>query len=524
MTDPQLLYTQLVAAFKRMSWREAKDVALRLLPDAPKHAGVHGIAGVVAMELQELPQAVDYLAQATRLDPARIDFATLHAKALSMNGLADQALRATDRARALSAADPAALDTLGVIYAQNHAHEQAVAVFRRAVSLSPRHARYRYNLANSLLAMGDTHAAERELEACIELDPRYWNPHLLLAGLAGQTSGRDRVERLLGLLSRHADDSAAQTYLNMALAREYEDLADYPKAFEHLVRGKSASRGRRHDSIHRDESLCERLIQTFPLPPPTTPGNPSRAPIFIIGMPRSGTTLVERILSSHPDVRAAGELQNFPIALQRISGNTEPLLFSPELASRTREIDWNRLGTDYLSSIPLARTEGARFIDKLPHNFLYAGHIAHALPHAAIICLRRNPLDTCLSNFRQLFEQASPHFDYSFDLLDIGRYFILFDRLMAHWRQTFPGRILELDYETLVDAQEATTRQLLAYCQLPWNDACMHFERNPSAVSTVSTSQVRRPLYRSSIHYWKHYEAQLHELRALLTAAGIRFE
>jgi tetratricopeptide (TPR) repeat protein len=524
MTDPQLLYAQLVAAFKRLSWREAKEIALRLLPDAPRHAGVYGIAGVVAMELHELPQAVDYLAQATTLDPARIDFATLHAKALSASGLADQALHATDRALALAATDPAALDTLGVIYAQNHAHEQAIAVFRRAVGLSPRHARYRYNLANSLLAMGDAHAAERELEACIALDPHYWNPHLLLAGLAGQTSGHDRVERLRGLLSRHPRDTAAQTYLNMALAREYEELADYPQAFEHFVRGKSASRGRRQYSIHRDASLCDRLMQTFPLPPPTVPGNPSRAPIFIVGMPRSGTTLVERILSSHPGVRSAGELQNFPIALQWMSGSPEPLLFSAALATRTHGLDWNRLGTDYLSSVPSARTEGARFIDKLPHNFLYAGHIAHALPQASIICLRRNPLDTCLSNFRQLFDQPSPHFDYSFDLLDIGRYYILFDRLMAHWRRTFPGRILEVDYETLVDAQEATTRQLLAHCQLPWNDACMHFERNPAAVSTLSATQVRQPLYRSSIRYWQHYETQLHELRSLLAGAGIRFE
>jgi len=189
-----------------------------------------------------------------------------------------------------------------------------------------------------------------------------------------------------------------------------------------------------------------------------------------------------------------------------------------------KRVPTRRLGTDYLSSIPSTRTEGARFIDKLPLYFLYVGHIAHALPQARIICLRRSPMDTCLSNLRQLFEQASPHFDYSFDLLDIGRYFILLDRRMAHWRQTFPGRILEVDYETLIDAQEATTRQWVAYCQRPWNDASMHFEHNPSAVSTLSASQVRKLLYRSSLQYWKHYADQLHELRALLIGAGIKFE
>ncbi|MEO7198993.1 MAG: sulfotransferase, partial [Dokdonella sp.] len=183
--------------------------------------------------------------------------------------------------------------------------------------------------------------------------------------------------------------------------------------------------------------------------------------------------------------------------------------------------DWRKLGETYLTSTRPGTGKKPRFIDKLPHNFLYAGYIAKALPKAKIICLRRNPMDTCLSNFRQLFAPKTPFFDYSFDLLDTGRYYVLFDRLMAHWQRVLPGRILELDYEELVDSQETCSRRLLQHCELPWHDACLQFERNPSPVATASAVQVRAPIYRSSMQRWRHYEAQLTDLRALLRNAGI---
>lgn len=307
----------------------------------------------------------------------------------------------------------------------------------------------------------------------------------------------------------------------MALAKEHEDLGDYDKAFRHLAQAKSAGRSRVHYSIRQDEHLFEILTRAFPQPQPATAGDPTEEPIFVIGMPRTGTTLVERILSSHPDVHGAGELQNFAVALQRMSGSQTPFLHDVAAMARVHGLDWMQLGASYLDSTRPATGHTLRFIDKLPHNFLYAGFIAHALPRARIICLRRNPVDTCLSNFRQLFDQQSANFGYSLDLLDTGRYYILFDRLMAHWQRAFPGRILELDYETMVGAQEATTRQLLEYCGLPWHDACLHFEENPAPVATLSASQVRVPLYRSAVGRWKNYQPQLAGLLALLSAGGI---
>jgi hypothetical protein len=193
-------------------------------------------------------------------------------------------------------------------------------------------------------------------------------------------------------------------------------------------------------------------------------------------------------------------------------------------SNRAQDLDWRQLGEDYLTSTRPDTGHTPRFIDKLPHNFLYVGAIANALPNAKIICLRRDPMDACLSNFRQLFALGSPYHAYSYDLLNTGRYYLQFDRLMTHWKRTFPGRILEMDYETLVDTQEASSRQLLAFCGLPWNDACLHFEDNQAPASTASAAGARADLPQCAVKRWKQYETQLAGLRELLSEAGIAFE
>ena len=525
--DPAALYAQLATAFNRRAWQQALGVAAPLLPMAQRHPGVHFMTGIAHMELQQIPQALDHLRKASTLDPARADYAAQLAKALALARKNRDARVVADQAMALAPKDVMTLDTLGVTYSNVGAYESAVTAFRHCVALAPRHAPFRYNLATSLMVCGDIDEAEVEIEACIALDPHYWQAHLTLAQLRRLTPDHHHLQRLESLLpeaERKTGDAQAQVCLHMALAKEYEDLADYPKAFTHLVRGKSAGGVGRTYSIRQDEELFAAIEASFPQPQPVVEGHPTNEPIFIIGMPRTGTTLVERIVSSHPDVHSAGELLNFGMALKQVAGSRSPALIDTETVIRARNADWKQLGEIYLSSTRPSTGQKPRFIDKLPHNFLYAGFIAKALPNAKIICLRRDPLDTCLSNFRQLLSADSAYFGYSFDLLDTGRYYVLFDRLMAHWQRTFPGRILEIQYETLVDTQESTSRRLLEFCGLPWNDACMRFEENQGAVATASAVQVRAPIYRNALKRWKNYEPQLGELQALLRDAGIPLE
>lgn len=521
MSDDAELYLRAVAACQRNDWNSAAKIACQLIARTPEHAGVHYLAGVACMELGRTAQASELLGRATALDPSRTSFATAHAKALMLSGDRDGAIAQADRV-ADQAVDAATLNALGVIYALAQAHQQAAIVLRRALAMSPDNASCRFTLATMLIFLGDVDAARTELAACLALNPEHWRAHLALAQLTTHSKEQNHIARLESLLAKQPSDALeARMYLNLAMAKEYEDLRDYPRAFHHLRTGKAAGSMQRGYSIVRDQAMFASIIESTCGDWGNTPGHPSTEPIFVIGMPRSGTTLVDRILSSHPDVQSAGELSNFGRVFKHLAGSRAPGSNDQAVLAQARHLDWQDLGGKYLSSTRPATGKLPRFVDKLPHNFLYAGYIAKALPNARIICLRRHPMDTCLSNFRQLFAPNAPEFDYSYDLMDTGRYYLLFDRLIAHWQRLLPGRILEVDYEDLVEAQEPTSRKLLQFCELEWSDSCLEFERNPASVATASAAQVRSPMHGGATGRWKRYEAQLTELHDLLATAGV---
>ena len=522
MFDPADLFRELTIAFNQRAWPAAQALAARLISIAPPHPTVHYIAGVASMEMRQLQSAVSHLHRASELAPDRADVLSQLAKSLALANRLPEARGAADRAIELSSGNPGVFDTLGVIYSQLNAQNEATVAFRRAVALDPATPSYRFNLATALLATGEIDAAEIQLEACIGMSPCHWKAHLALAQQRKQSAASNHVERLRSLLQAHGSDPEAQTYLHMALAKEEEDCGNYVSAFSHYTRGKYAAGARRNYHPAEDEKLFEAIMQQSFATNGSIEGCESAEPVFVMGMPRSGTTLVDRILSNHAEVHSAGELLNFGITLKRLSGSHSPMLLDAETIQRAGQPDWRALGEQYLSSTRPATGRTPRFIDKLPHNFLYAGWIARALPNAKIICLRRDPLDTCLSNFRQLFAWQSPHFGYSFNLLDTGRYYALFDRLMAHWSTILSGRILEVRYEDLVSNQEAVTRLMLDFCGLAWDEHCLQFERNAAPVNTASLVQVRSPIYRGAIGRWRRYGPQLTELRTVLEGAGVR--
>jgi tetratricopeptide (TPR) repeat protein len=520
LNDPARLYAQAIEALNSGRWAQAQQLAAQVASGAPRHAGPHYIAGVAALQLQQLPLALGHLQRAAGYSPDRVDYLAQYARALAMAFRMQEALQVADAAMRLPCDDAVACDTLGVVYSRANLHAQAARAFRRAVELAPEHANYRFNLATSLMFHGQLDAAGEELEACLAADPGYWRAHVSLAQLRKQTPDRNHVARLETLIPAHLQDDEAQLYLNTALAKEYEDLGDYPRAFDHYRAGKAAHRKHLGDPAARDAQMFDAIRRHFDGLEQGGQGDASGEPIFVMGMPRSGTTLVDRILSAHPDVHSAGELNNFAVVLQRMAQRPARNL-AGTLGTLDSRLDWARLGRGYLESTRPNTGHTPRFVDKLPHNFLYAGFIARALPNARIVCLRRDPMDTCLSNFRQLFALESPNYDYSFDILDTGRYYLQFDRLLRHWREALPGRILELEYEGLVDAQEERTRELLAFCGLSWDERCLNFEDNAAPVATASAVQVRSAMNRDSLQRWKRYGDRLDPLRRLLEEGGI---
>ena len=521
MNDPVRTYGQAIEALNAGRWVEAQQLAAQVASSAPRHGGVHYIAGVAALQLQQLPLALGHLQRAAHYSPERADYLAQYARALAIAFRMQEALQVADAAMRLPCDDAVACDTLGVVYSRANMHAQAAEAFRRAVERMPGHANYRFNLATSLVFYGQLEAAEREFEACLAADPRYWRAHVSLAQLRRQSLDRNHIDRLEAIIPAQSHDDEAQLYLNVALAKEYEDIGEYPHAFDHYQAGKSAHRKHIGDTVARDAAMFDAIRRYFDGLAGAARGDESGEPIFVMGMPRTGTTLVDRILSAHPEVHSAGELNNFGVVVQMMGQRPARTLADSLEALGSRQPDWARLGRHYIDSTRPNTGHTPRFTDKLPHNFLYAGFIARALPNARLLCLRRDAMDTCLSNFRQLFALESPNYDYSFDILDTGRYYLQFDRLMRYWREAMPGRILELDYESLVDEQEARTRELLEFCGLPWDGRCLSFEDNAAPVATASAVQVRSGMNRDSLQRWKRYGARLDPLRELLQAGGV---
>lgn len=433
-----------------------------------------------------------------------------------------EARTAAEAAMALGPQDALTFDTIGNVHARLGDHQSALAGFEAAVAREPANIEYRYNLAMALGFLGRTAEAAAQHEQILQQAPANGRAHYALSGLARVTAEANHVARLEAVLARRPgpDDALRIRY---ALAKEYEELGDAPRAFAHLDAANRAHKARMGYDFAHDAAIFDAIEAAFRQPGHFAgPSRQTEAPIFVTGMPRTGTTLVDRILSSHPDVHSAGELQAMPLAIKLLSGTRSRLVTDPETIAAAGRLSPDAVGADYLARANQhRRTAHGRIIDKLPANFLYIGHIARALPHASIVCLRRHPMDTVWSNYKNLFATTSTYYAYSHDLIDTARYYLRFDRLMRLWDELLPGRVLQLQYEALVADQEGQSRRLFAHCGLEWTDAALAFHTNSAAVATPSAAQVRRPIYRDAVARWRAHEAALAPVAALFAEAGL---
>ncbi|MET0362288.1 MAG: sulfotransferase [Sphingobium sp.] len=471
------------------------------------------LLGIAESGAGQIRAGIQTIGRAVMLDPQG-EYRAQLAKLYTLVRQDGDAAATLDDAEQAPPVDALSRDTMGCVYTRLGNHAAALPHFTEAVRLDPQNREFRYNQAAALNFLGRVEEADAALEALIALAPDDARAHHLLAGLRKQTLDQNHVERLGRTLAR-ASDGRSNLLLGYALAKEQEDIGQAPEALKTLctvnaVYRKTLSYDFASDAASFD--AVEAGWQRMASAPSTRP--PTDAPIFIIGMPRTGTTLVDRILSSHPDVESAGELQAMPLAVKRAAGTRSRTVLDGETIAAATSADMADIGRDYLDRARHHRRDPhGRFVDKFPGNFHYAGFIARSLPSASIVCLRRHPMDTVLSNFRNLFAISSRYYDYSYDLLDIAAYYARFDGLMAFWRKALPGRILELRYEDLVADQEGETRRLLAHCGLEWSDDCLAFHTNSAPVSTPSAAQVRRPIYRDSVARWKQHAELLEPVR-----------
>ena len=507
------------AALKRGDLNAAAAAAKALAEAEPAKPDGYFLLGIVAAEAGQIAKAVPLLQAAVDRGPRAEHLAQL-ARLLILLRRDGEAAEAARRALALGPTDARSSDTVGCVLARLGDHQASLAPFTAAVEAEPANLDYRYNLAAACGFVGHVEDARQHYEAILAADPGNARAHYALAILSRQTAQANHVPRLKTALGK-ADRSEDALRIRYALAKELEDIGD-PEAFAYLAAANAEHKRKLGYDFAQDAAIfdaIEALFTSGQIAEGT--GNPDPSPIFVVGMPRTGTTLVDRILSSHADVQSAGELQAMPLAVKRLAGTRSRTIIDPATIAASAGSDPGAIGNAYLNQAGHHRTgQTPRFTDKLPANFLYVGHIARALPSARIVCLRRNPMDTIWSNYKNLFASQSAYYAYSYDLMDIARYYARFDRLMELWDRLYPGRVLQLSYEGLVADQEAQTRRLLDHCGLGWDEACLSFHRNTSAVATPSAAQVRRPLNADGVGKWRTHREGLEPVRRWLAQQG----
>ncbi len=486
----------------------AGDAFRRAIALNPENAVAHYWLGRALQDQERFAEAVNAYRAVITLAPG---FADAHCNlgfVLMMSGRPTEGAKHCREAIALSPAYVDAHNNLGYILQALGDFDGARLSYEQALAHDPRYAAAYNNMGNLHKDLGALTLAADAYRKAIELQPDYARAHFNLADVKTFKTRDEDFAAVAAQLDRTGLAPAQARYLHFAMGKALDDIGAHDEAFAHIRDGNTLTR----TSVPYDEcgtlGYLEDMARAYDAPTMqrlSGAGSPSPTPVFIVGMPRSGTTLVEQILASHSTVHGGGERLDFDAAIAAILPPGTP-------AARVAALDAKQLralGEAYVSRLPPRPTGRSLVTDKMPANFMHTGLIHLALPHAKIIHVVRDPADTCISCYFKLFDVGQ---DFTYDLAELGRYYVGYRRLMDHWHAVMPDLILEVSYEKLVGDMENETRRLLAFCGLAWEPACLDFHKTARAIQTASATQVRKPVYTSSIGRWKHFERHINPL------------
>ncbi len=458
---------------------DAERMLRKAIEVAPDFLGAYMDLGKILKDMDRLEEAIDCFRKAVALAP---------------NNFKPQMQLASTLA-------PAALNI------------EAVTAHQRALEITPNHPGALLGLGHALKTAGRQAEGIEAYEQCIKVRPDNGETYWSLANLKTYTFRDDQIEEMEQRVRSEGLDPNAEINFLFALGKAYEDRKEYEKSWQYYEEGNEKQRM----SVGYDPVLTEiqntDIINTFSkafFDSHKGMGNPDPSPIFILGLPRSGSTLLEQIIASHSMVEGTSELPYLGRIATSMNRNRADGINYPEAVLELKDKHFDQLGEKYLQKAKMHRIEGKPFfIDKMPNNFPNIGLLHSILPNAKIIDARRHPLDSCFGNFKQLYAKGQ---NFTYDLSDIGEYFLQYQRMMDHWDEVLPGRVLHCQYEDTVNDLETQVKRVLEYCGLPWEEGCVNYHQNDRVVRTASSEQVRQPIYNKSIGTWRRYESGLEEL------------
>lgn len=522
---------QQLSTYGRTAWRQGDWATVDRCGNEILHIDNENAEGWffrgLAFRAAEKPRfAAEAFEKAIELDPIRYDAAIELAGLHSMGRRGAEAAELIGRYEDSLENSPKYLDMAGVVYSEIGMPERAWPLFEKANKLQPGVAPLMGNLAACAVFLGKMDVAKDTYKELLRRFPNHQHNHYQLARIQRATDDA-HIKQMQGVLDATRLSPDQNVFIYYAIAKEFEDLGNWDEAFEYYQKAGDAVMSIANYDIDADISMLEDIAKICDADW-LAEGNGGAAlesddktPVFIVGLPRTGTTLTERIIASHSQVSSLGETEFMQMQVRRSSGVETIEKVNSEIIAGAAKADIGAIGRGYLDAVDYRLGDEPLFIDKLPYNVLFLGFIAKAYPDARIVYLRRNPMDSCFSMYKQVFTWA---YKFSYSLENLGKYFVAHDKLRAHWANVLGDRMVEVEYEKLVADSDNQIPILLVKLGLEFEEACLNFDRNKAASTTASSVQVREKIHGRSVGRWRRYESQLEPLRKHLEANGIEVE
>ena len=494
---------------KEEKFAEAEKIYRQILTRHPDNVSAMRLWAQLGIREKRYSEAEKLLRQAVKVAPgfsqALTDLCSVQLEQEKFDDVIDSAKKLVK----LKPRSPDGQIWLAAANAAAGNHIDAVKFYDKALDIAPNHVGAMCGKGNAYRTIGNQDGAIAAYRSSIKANPLHAEAYWSLANLKTFCFEDQEVDDMLALLGDEHISSEGQVQLNNALGLEFDGRKEYDRAFEFIDCGNRLRREQEFYDRVENEERTDLSIEAFTpqfFDDNADPGDPDSAPIFIVGLPRSGSTLLEQILSSHSKVDGTHELFDFGQTIRADPKLSAPPTRYPTSVANIDADGFKRLGSEYIERTRRHRGDRPFFTDKNPNNFVHVGLLHLILPNAKIINARRHPLDSCFGSYKQLFARGQP---FTYDLIELGEYYLQYQRLMDHWHEVLPGKVLDVQYEEVVADLGGQVRRILDYCGLDWEESCLRFHETSRSVKSASSEQVRQPIYTSAVNTWRHYEAHL---------------